>query len=56
MIWVSLANIIHRSDYEDFIRNFAKQITDRLPLRIDNYMASLIQVSISYIYLMLHVR
>lgn len=32
-----------RSDYEDFVRNLAKQFTQHLSSRVDTYMASTIQ-------------
>ncbi|KAK3226648.1 hypothetical protein Dsin_006510 [Dipteronia sinensis] len=36
-------NSDHRSDYEDFIREIAKQFVQHLPSRVDNYMAPTIQ-------------
>ncbi|XP_022634964.1 protein SHOOT GRAVITROPISM 6 isoform X6 [Vigna radiata var. radiata] len=33
----------HRSDYEDFLRDIAKQFTQHLPIRVDSYMASSVQ-------------
>ncbi|KHN02293.1 HEAT repeat-containing protein 7A like [Glycine soja] len=33
----------HRSDYEDFLRDIAKQFTQHLPSRVDSYMASTVQ-------------
>ncbi|KAF8005603.1 hypothetical protein BT93_K0021 [Corymbia citriodora subsp. variegata] len=36
-------NSDHRSDYEDFVRNLAKQFTQHLSSRVDTYMASTIQ-------------
>ncbi|KAJ8753981.1 hypothetical protein K2173_001879 [Erythroxylum novogranatense] len=33
----------HRSDYEDFLRDFTRQIVQHLPFRIDTYMASILQ-------------
>ncbi|KAF3441780.1 hypothetical protein FNV43_RR15695 [Rhamnella rubrinervis] len=33
----------HRSDYEDFVRDLSKQISQHLPSRVDTYMASAIQ-------------
>ncbi|KAK4272815.1 hypothetical protein QN277_021318 [Acacia crassicarpa] len=33
----------HRSEYEDFLRDIAKQFTQHLPSRLDTYMASTIQ-------------
>ncbi|KAJ8754145.1 hypothetical protein K2173_002044 [Erythroxylum novogranatense] len=35
----------HRSDYEDFLRDFTRQIVQHLPFRIDTSMASILQVS-----------
>ncbi|XP_047154119.1 protein SHOOT GRAVITROPISM 6-like isoform X2 [Vigna umbellata] len=31
------------SDYEDFLRDIAKQFTQHLPIRVDSYMASSVQ-------------
>ncbi|KAI6675717.1 hypothetical protein NL676_003623 [Syzygium grande] len=36
-------NSDHRSDYEDFVRNLAKQFTQHLSSRVDTYMASTMQ-------------
>ncbi|KAL5740899.1 hypothetical protein ACOSQ2_030079 [Xanthoceras sorbifolium] len=36
-------NSDHRSDYEDFVRDIARQFVQHLPSRVDNYMASTIQ-------------
>ncbi|KAK4789666.1 hypothetical protein SAY86_016970 [Trapa natans] len=36
-------NSDHRNDYEDFIRNLAKQLSEHLSSRINSYMASIIQ-------------
>lgn len=36
-------NSDHRSDYEDVVRNLAKQFTQHLSSRVDTYMASTIQ-------------
>ncbi|KAM3689336.1 hypothetical protein ACB098_09G040300 [Castanea mollissima] len=36
-------NSDHRSDYEDFVRDLSKQLTQHLPSRVDTYMASTIQ-------------
>ncbi|XP_070008857.1 protein SHOOT GRAVITROPISM 6 isoform X3 [Nicotiana sylvestris] len=33
----------HRSDYEDFLRELARQLTQHLASRVDTYMASIIQ-------------
>ncbi|XP_019243060.1 PREDICTED: protein SHOOT GRAVITROPISM 6 isoform X1 [Nicotiana attenuata] len=33
----------HRSDYEDFLRELARQLTQHLAARVDTYMASIIQ-------------
>ncbi|KAM3325089.1 protein SHOOT GRAVITROPISM 6 isoform X1 [Capsicum chacoense] len=33
----------HRGDYEDFLRELAKQLTQNLAARVDRYMASIIQ-------------
>jgi hypothetical protein len=33
----------HRSDYEDFLRDLARQLTQHLASRVDTYMASIIQ-------------
>ncbi|CAN4121476.1 unnamed protein product [Withania somnifera] len=33
----------HRSDYEDFLRELARQLTQNLAARVDTYMASIIQ-------------
>ncbi|KZV15223.1 protein SHOOT GRAVITROPISM 6, partial [Dorcoceras hygrometricum] len=33
----------HRSDYEDFLRDLAKQFTQHMPSWVDTYMASIIQ-------------
>uniref|UniRef100_A0A2C9VCM9 Uncharacterized protein n=1 Tax=Manihot esculenta TaxID=3983 RepID=A0A2C9VCM9_MANES len=33
----------HRSDYEDFLRDFARQVAQHLPSRVDTYLASTIQ-------------
>jgi len=35
---------VFRSDYEDFLRDIAKQFTRHLPSRVDSYMASSVQV------------
>lgn len=35
-----------RNDYEDFVRDFSKQISQYLPSRVDSYMATTIKVSI----------
>ncbi|XP_048137647.1 protein SHOOT GRAVITROPISM 6 isoform X3 [Rhodamnia argentea] len=40
---VQNSNSDHRSDYEDFVRNLAKQFTQHLSSRVDTYMASTIQ-------------
>ncbi|XP_059462470.1 protein SHOOT GRAVITROPISM 6 isoform X2 [Corylus avellana] len=36
-------NSDHRGDYEDFVRDLTKQLTQHLPSRVDTYMASTIQ-------------
>ncbi|XP_031378372.1 protein SHOOT GRAVITROPISM 6 isoform X2 [Punica granatum] len=36
-------NSDHRGDYEDFIRNLAKQLSEHLSSRVSTYMASIIQ-------------
>lgn len=35
-----------RSDYEDFLRDLAKQITQNMASRVDTYMASIVQVGV----------
>lgn len=35
-----------RNDYEDFVRDFSKQISQNLPSRVDSYMATTIKVFI----------
>jgi len=37
---------VYRSDYEDFLRDIAKQFTQHLPIRVDSYMASSVQVPV----------
>ncbi|KAM6568771.1 hypothetical protein CsatB_016756 [Cannabis sativa] len=37
-------NSDHRSDYEDFVREFSKQFVQHLPSRVDTCMASIIKV------------
>ncbi|XP_022143882.1 protein SHOOT GRAVITROPISM 6 [Momordica charantia] len=36
-------NSDHRNDYEDFVRDFSKQISQYLPSRVDSYMATTIK-------------
>lgn len=38
---------VFRSDYEDFLRDIAKQFTQHLPSRVDSYMASSVQVIVN---------
>ncbi|PPS15065.1 hypothetical protein GOBAR_AA05489 [Gossypium barbadense] len=38
-----IVNSDHRSDYEDFVRDFTKQFLQHLPSRVDTYMVSTIQ-------------
>ncbi|TYH47376.1 hypothetical protein ES332_D11G407600v1 [Gossypium tomentosum] len=38
-----IINSDHRSDYEDFVRDFTKQFLQHLPSRVDTYMMSTIQ-------------
>ncbi|KAJ7976422.1 Protein SHOOT GRAVITROPISM 6 [Quillaja saponaria] len=33
----------HRTDYEDFVREFTKQFAQHLPSRVDTYMAAIVQ-------------
>uniref|UniRef100_A0A2N9GP57 Maestro/Maestro-like HEAT-repeats domain-containing protein n=1 Tax=Fagus sylvatica TaxID=28930 RepID=A0A2N9GP57_FAGSY len=47
-VWSALFNTHffnsdHRSDYEDFVRDLTKQLTQHLPSRVDTYMSSTIQ-------------
>lgn len=39
---------IFRGDYEDFLRELARQLTQNLATRVDRYMASIIQVRILF--------
>ncbi|XP_038883576.1 protein SHOOT GRAVITROPISM 6 isoform X2 [Benincasa hispida] len=36
-------NSDHRNDYEDFVRDFSKQVSQCLPSRVDSYMATTIK-------------
>lgn len=42
---------IFRGDYEDFLRELARQLTQNLAARVDTYMASIIQVCVPFLIL-----